>query len=288
MFLVLHTCTKISIHKMDTRHDKKKTKNQLMPITIEDFDRFFCCKAFDSVGNGSYRPYMHSCRDNGDDWAIQMYNSVSLVQAHIKNLHQSILSMPNVPCNIAAICKEVMLSSQPPVRLFFGSAVCCITSRLCSKCIDLSRNNKDTSRVYVDLRFGHFFMMIWYVLHCYDFHMHLTCICIMYSMNYADKLCLWCYRFCSKIEYIIRCFTRMWIDNNHETMTYKEMCTKIKTSHISIIERMHKLFVVSEQHINATLKMHVSKCMYTPVLKAALQTKQEKNKVNTPTDISKT
>ena len=171
MFVIkfLYLCTKLLVlraslpypHAMGSKYDKKKARSTLASLSLEDFSLFFCCKAFDSVGNGSYRPHLHACRDRGEDWAIEMYNSVNLVQAHVKHMHHSILSMPNVPCNIAAICKDVMLSSQPPVRLFFGSAVCSITSRVCSKCLDLSRNNKDTARVYVDLRFGHFFMMIW-------------------------------------------------------------------------------------------------------------------------------
>jgi hypothetical protein len=65
----------------------------------------------------------------------------------------------------------------------------------------------------------------------------------------------------------------MWVDNNHESLTYTEMCKQIKEGHSLTIERLHKLFIVSEQHVTATLNRHISKCMYTPILQSSAEAK---------------
>lgn len=95
----------------------------------------------------------------------------------------------------------------------------------------------------------------------------------MWCVFYDSDMALVIPRFCSKIEYIIRCLTRMWVDNNHESLTYTEMCKQIKEGHSLTIERLHKLFIVSEQHVTATLNRHISKCMYTPILQSSAEAK---------------
>lgn len=192
-------------------------------VSFKEFKDFFLAKAYDVVGNGTYRKHLARCKDGGDPWAVEMANSVQSMQAHIRDVASAVQAMPQTPNRLHDICKDVMMSAQPPIKLHAGCVTCCITEKQCMKCLDLSKTHKSSSCVYVDARFCFFFMLLW---------------------------------FCNKLEYIIRSFTRTWLDTRGEDDTFQDICKAIYEEMGPRVASMHKLFVVAKQHIVKTLERY--------------------------------
>ena len=203
--------------------------------TLDEFRGFFHAKAFDVVGNGTYRKHLARCKDAGDPLAVHMGAQLQAIQAHVREVHTAVTAMPHTPNKLAEICRDVMMSAQPPIRLHAGCTTCSITGRRCTKCLDLSRSHKGSTHVYVDPRFCFFFMLLWY---------------------------------CNKLEYIVRSHTRTWLDNRTEEETFKGLCCALTTELEPLIAKMHGLFVIAKDHVIATLRQYAQSHQYEPVLQA--------------------
>lgn len=208
----------------------------MTPCTLDDFRGFFLAKAYDVVGNGAYRKHLARCKEAGDPWALAMTTQLQTVQGQIREVHTSVTSMQPSQNGLHEICREVMMSAQPPIRLHAGCVTCSITGRRCLKCLDLSKAHKSDSHVYVDPRFCLFFMLLWY---------------------------------CNKLEYVIRCFTRTWLDTRQDTETFKTLCCSLRDDMDPTIVRMHALFVSGRSHVLATIAHHARQNQYEPVLTVA-------------------
>jgi hypothetical protein len=42
------------------------------PCTLDDFRAFFMLYAYDTLGNGSFRPYLVECKDRSEEWAVEL------------------------------------------------------------------------------------------------------------------------------------------------------------------------------------------------------------------------
>lgn len=191
--------------------------------TYEEFKNFFYAKAFDVIGNGTFRKHLAKCRDAGDPWAVKMSLHVQAVQGHIKAIHSTVHSMPQTSNNMHEICKDVMVGAQPPTRLHAGCVRCSVTKRQCMKCLDLTRNHKGSQSLFIDARFSLFFMLLWY---------------------------------CNKIEYIIRSYTRTWLDSRSDQETYEAQCRAIQSEMEGVQQSMYNLFTSGKRHITETLKKY--------------------------------
>jgi hypothetical protein len=191
--------------------------------SLGEFKNFFYAKAFDVVGNGSFKKHLTKCKDAGDLWAVEMSQHIQNVQGHIKEISSVILAMPQTSNRLHEICKDVMVGAQPPTKLHGGCVTCSITQQVCMRCLDLSKTHKSTSNLFVDARFCLFFMLLW---------------------------------FCNKLEYIIRSFTRTWLDSRKETETFQELCFSLQTEMTGQIESMHRLFIMGKEHVLKTLKQY--------------------------------
>lgn len=192
-------------------------------LTYGMFKNYFLAKAFDVVGNGSYRKHLAQCKEVGDPWAVEMSNSVQVVQSQIRELVMSVQAMPQTSNKLNEICKDVMMSAQPPIKLHPGCIKCCITGRMCLRCLDLSKTHKGNANVYVDARFCFFFMLIW---------------------------------FCNKLEYIVRSITRNWLDMQNSDESFQELCCKIQVEMQGQMAQMHKLFCMAHRHVLETLQKY--------------------------------
>lgn len=195
----------------------------MQQASFKEFQDFFLAKAYDVVGNGAYKKHLARCKDGGDMWAVDMSNHIQSMQSHIKDVASAVQNMPQTPNKLHEICKDVMVSAQPPIKLHAGCVTCCITDKTCMKCLDLSKTHKSGSCVFVDARFCFFFMLLWY---------------------------------CNKLEYIIRSFTRTWLDARSEDDTFQDICKALVREMEQRIASMHRLFVVAKSHIILTLKRY--------------------------------
>lgn len=205
-------------------------------ISLDVFRGYFLAKAFDVVGNGSYKKHLSQCREVGDPWAVEMTNSVQAVQNCIKEIAASVQCMPQTSNRLHEICRDVMMSAQPPIKLHAGCVTCSITGRQCMRCLDLSKNHKGNSQVYVDARFCYFFMLLWY---------------------------------CNKLEYVVRSFTRTWLDSRSLDETFQDVCRKMQEDMEGQVASMHRLFVAAHAHIASTLAHYSSAHKLTLVLSEA-------------------
>ena len=203
------------------------------PCTLDEFRGFFLVKAFDVVGNGTYRKHLARCKDAGDPWAVAMGAHLQAVQSHVRDVHASIAAIPPSANRLGDICRDVMMSAQPPIRLHAGCATCTITGRRCMKCLDLSKTHKGHSHVYVDPRFCYFFMLLW---------------------------------FCNKLEYIVRSFTRTWLDSRLDSETFKSLCCSLQQDLEPSIQKMHMLFVIAKNHVVETLSRYSESLKHQPIL----------------------
>lgn len=192
-------------------------------LDLDTFRGYFFAKAFDVVGNGSYKKHISQCKEVGDPWAVEMTNSIQVVQAHIRDIAGAVHAMPHTSNQLHEICRDVMMSAQPPIKLHAGCVTCSITDRQCMKCLDLSKTHKGPSHVFVDARFCFFFMLLWY---------------------------------CNKIEYIIRSFTRTWLDSHSGEETFQSICCKMQEEMEDQVVSMHKLFTAAHSHTMKTLERY--------------------------------
>ena len=211
----------------------RPSRARMADCSLDEFRGFFLAKAFDVIGNGSYRKHIARCKDSGDPWAIAMAGHVQVLQNQIREVQGVIAAMPQTPNHLQDICRDVMMSAQPPVRLHAGTTVCSITGRRCTRCLDISKAHKNTPHVYVDPRFCFFFMLLW---------------------------------LCNKLEYIIRCFTRDWLDNRTDGETMTTLCERLREELEPTITKMHRLFTIGRRHVLATLAQHTHSHQFTPVL----------------------
>jgi hypothetical protein len=206
-------------------------------ISLDEFRGFFHAKAFDVIGNGEYRKHLARCKDAGDVWAIQMNAQVHAVQTCIREVQNIVYSMPCTPNKLVQICKDVMMSAQPPVRLYPGSRVCSITGKQCMRCLDLSKSHKASKAVFVDLRFCQFFMFLW---------------------------------FCNKLEYIVRSYTRTWMDAHSSDFlsktSTKDLCEALQAEMEPLVGNMFRFFGVARTHVHNTLVTYLRHDMQRDVL----------------------
>jgi hypothetical protein len=131
----------------------------------EDFTGFALCKAYDVISDGAFRKHLVTCRDRGDAWAVKMHNEQGKIGHMCRDVLNSINHLYDVPHNRewARICKDVLGSAQPPIKVFTGPSVCSITGDRLECSLDLTKNGKNAKETKVHLKFWHFFIFLWYV-----------------------------------------------------------------------------------------------------------------------------
>jgi hypothetical protein len=192
--------------------------------SIEQFRHFFLAKAFDIIGCGTFKKHLAKCKEANDPWAIAMCNNITKMQQVLNNLQNEIKEIPNSPCKMFEICKDVMCSAQPPVKMFAGATTCALTGNVCVHCLDLSKIYKVPQNTYVDASFGTFFVFLWYA---------------------------------NKIEHVIRSYIRNWLDNQKKEQNYTVLCEMIQKDLDDTILKMHKLFNRAYSHVMISVRRFI-------------------------------
>jgi hypothetical protein len=133
-----------------------------MSLSLSDFRGYVHFKAFDVISSGHFKRHLSQCRENGDEWAIQMYRQTVAVQARVRDLVTLVSQLPAAD-PIHGICKEVMTCAHPPIKVLTGQNTCAITGRPAQHGVDLTRAAKNSKEVFVHPRFWFFFVMLWFV-----------------------------------------------------------------------------------------------------------------------------
>jgi hypothetical protein len=206
-------------------------------ITLDDFHAYAQSKAFDVISSGQFKRHLGACRENGDKWAVVMYNRQNKVNLRVRELF-SLVNQLTTPRSqqIQKICKDVMACAQPPVKVLTGRNTCCITGVTADHCIDLTRTGKNSAEVYVHPRYWHFFVFLW---------------------------------FCAKLEYVIRACTKQWLEihrikNLPQQAT--ELCEEYTCQNAEFNERLFRLLVRGIDYTTTSLSLYRDKYALLPVL----------------------
>ena len=55
-------------------------------LTPEDFQAYAQAKAFDVISSGHFKRHLGACRENGDKWAVVMYNRQNKVAGKVREV----------------------------------------------------------------------------------------------------------------------------------------------------------------------------------------------------------
>lgn len=187
--------------------------------TLGEFTEFFNSRAYDLIGEGSFRKHLTHCKEAADVWAVDMVNAIHAVTDNVKAVNSQLARFTMSSPTLVGICKNVIISAQPPVRMHIGEAVCAITQQRCSQCMNLS-SGKKCPPTLVHVRFCRFFMFIWFV---------------------------------AKIEYVVRSCIRTWLLAQADECTYESVAKNVHEL-APTIARIHSVFVVGFQHVMASFE----------------------------------
>jgi hypothetical protein len=206
----------------------------------DDFVGFMLSKAYDVLSEGHFKKHLIQCRDRGDAWAVRMHAQQTRIAQRCRKIQTRIGGMHETPQQTewAAICRDVMASAQPPIRVFTGFSRCSLTGEALDYSIDLTRAGKNSRGVYVHLRFWHFFVFLW---------------------------------FTAKIEYIIRSCTKQWMEAlqapQRADKDFTALCERFRADNEQLIEQMSALFHRAHDFVCASVDLYEAQFDVQPVLR---------------------
>lgn len=206
----------------------------------EDFVGFMLSKAYDVLSEGHFKKHLIQCRDRGDAWAVRMHAQQTRIAQRCRKIQTRISSMHDTPqqAEWAGICRDVMASAQPPIRVFTGFSRCSLTGEALDYSIDLTRAGKNSKGVYVHLRFWHFFIFLW---------------------------------FTAKIEYIIRSCTKQWMealqDPQASPKDFTGLCERFRGENEPLIQQMGALFQRAHDFVSVSVDLYQAQFDVQPVLR---------------------
>ena len=202
--------------------------------TAEDVEGFLLSKAYDVISDGNFKKHLILCRDRGDAWAIAMHLQQTRIAQACKRLQTVIGEMAEVPQQRewALLCREVMASAQPPIKVFTGLCRCSLTAASLDYSLDLSRAGKNGREVFVDLRFWHFFVFLWYI---------------------------------AKIEYVIRSCTKQWLEGA-DASDITTCCERFRSDNDSLLRQLAALFLRARSYVSQSVELYKKQFDVQPVL----------------------
>jgi len=209
----------------------------------DDFVGFMLSKTYDVLSEGHFKKHLIQCRDRGDAWAVRMHAQQTRIAQRCRKIQTRIAGMQDTPqqAEWAGICRDVMASAQPPIRVFTGFSRCSLTGEALDYSIDLTRAGKNSKGVYVHLRFWHFFIFLW---------------------------------FTAKIEYIIRSCTKQWMEALPDTQgqsdqrrDFTAICERFRSENDLLIQRMSSLFQRAYDFVVTSVDLYQAQFDVQPVLR---------------------
>ena len=199
--------------------------------SLEDFTAFLQSKAYDVLSDGAFKKHLVHSRDGGEAWAIQMHTRQARVTAECRVVQAQALGAGG---KLASVCKDVMASAQPPVKVFTGYSKCSLTGEHTDYSIDLTRNSKGAPECHVHPRFWHFFVMLWFV---------------------------------AKVEYVARACTKQWAEQHRgEDKDYTRLCKLFEAENAGLAAQLHGVFVKSVSYVSRSVELYREESEVQPVL----------------------
>ena len=188
-----------------------------------------------------------------------MHAQLTRITAACKRVQTLIIAMQDTPQHRdwAMICRDVMASASPPVKVFTGRTQCHLTAAGLDHSLDLSKAGKNAKDIRVHLRFFYFFLYIWLI---------------------------------SKIEYVIRSSVKSWLepepaqDNapspaDSDTPANRDitsdiairditgLCERFRVENEALIGSFARLFVRAYAYVTASIDLYKQEFDIAPVLR---------------------
>ena len=200
-------------------------------VSLEDFTEFLQSKAYDVLSDGAFKKHLVYSRDGGEAWAVQMHARQNRVVVECRAVQGKALGATG---RLAQVCRDVMASAHPPVKVFTGYSRCSLTGEHTDYSIDLTRNSKGSPECHVHPRFWHFFVMLWFV---------------------------------SKVEYVARACTKQWAERHRESQRdYTLLCKKFVAENAELIDQLYRIFTKSVAYVCRSLELHREDSEVQPIL----------------------
>ena len=190
--------------------------------TKDQFKDFCCNKAFEVIGDDNqYKRYFSTCKENAEQWAIKVHNSITKVTADIKSVQAMVENLQTQGKEVLyKLCLEIMASSTQPIRKRSGWHICSISGTRSDSCVEVGRRGKDTSSIIIHQKFTSFVLYMW---------------------------------FCCKIEHIIKNQVRVWI-TKQDTDEVHRLCQLFQEND-ELINRWYEIFKKSVLHVKLSIIM---------------------------------
>lgn len=133
-------------------------------LTLVDVETYVKFKAFDVIGNGTYRKYVNISKDKGDQWAKTMLNSIATVNSSTKIVQALVADLQSSnKTGLYTLCQTVIENNTPPIDQSTVISECSVSGKQKCQCIVLKCKGRGAPCIMVQSRFGHFVLMLWTV-----------------------------------------------------------------------------------------------------------------------------
>ena len=191
-------------------------------VHVHDIETYVKFRAFDVIGNGSYRKYVNSCRERGESWAVRMQESVVQANSATKVIQQLVSDLQKAnKTGLYLLCQTIIENNTPPIDQNTVISECSVSGKAKSQCIVLKCKGRGAPSITVQSRFGHFVLMLWTVF---------------------------------KMDLVIKTLTRDFIDKlgDADQHTMADLCEKFVTNNESITRLSHAM-LHAIQHVKMSL-----------------------------------
>ena len=198
------------------------TGNMNANVHLHDIETYVKFRAFDVIGNGSYRKYVNSCREKGESWAVRMQESVMQASSATKMIQQLVSDLQKAnKTGLYLLCQTIIENNTPPIDQNTVISECSVSGKAKSQCIVLKCKGRGAPSITVQSRFGHFVLMLWTVF---------------------------------KMDLVIKTLTRDFIDKlgDADEYTMADLCEKFVTNNESITRLSHAM-LHAIQHVKMSL-----------------------------------
>lgn len=210
-------------------------------VALDAFRTFFMCKAFDVIGQGTYKPYIIKCKENNDQWAIDAHRSINTVLDCLKRilaLLHKIQSLPNVA--LSNVCKETVGNTTPPSASASEWGVCHISGEHSKDCVRLHRGGaRGNDIVHIHEKYFRFIKLLWYA---------------------------------TKIEHVVRSITRFWLEQNSDgvaDMSMAERCRHFE-QHFRDTDKHFTFFSYATHYVEESFESYIQHYVFDVPLELEL------------------
>lgn len=195
-----------------------------MPVEENDFRNFFLARGYDVISEGRFKRHLMHSREIGDRWAMETQKSIGEIGSRVKHMHEKIRELDAAPCPpVKHVCEMIIAMPLPPNLKEGVTGSCAISKVFSSNNIVIQKKKHDNDRLIVNRHYAHFLIMLWVA---------------------------------SKIEYIIRNYTRWWLEKQDENMDINELCNVFANEH-EVMEKLRVTFNHAISHICKSVEHHL-------------------------------